>query len=138
MVRPWLVFIYLAAPCLSCGVWNWAQAPCIQGVQSLSHWTTREVPILWLCYTGVLFSLQFPGIYYCSFFLTRRKKLCLLHILQKSFSSALSVCGLELIPLIPCANLGQFLHIKTMASAFKKYEWPYMNHSNFLSFRFPN
>ena len=37
---------------LSCGVWNLVPRPGIEpwptalGMQSLSHWTTREVPIL--------------------------------------------------------------------------------------------
>ena len=42
--------IYLAAPCLSCGMWDLVPRPGIEpgspplGAQSLSHWTTREVP----------------------------------------------------------------------------------------------
>ena len=44
------VFIYLAAPDRSCGVWGLVPGPGIDpgglpalGTQSLSHWTTREV-----------------------------------------------------------------------------------------------
>ena len=45
-----MVFIYLTAPDLSCGMWDLAPCPGIEprppalGAQSLSHWTTREVP----------------------------------------------------------------------------------------------
>ena len=45
-----LIFIYLAAPCLSCGMWDPASWPGIKPrppafrVQSLSHWTIKEVP----------------------------------------------------------------------------------------------
>ena len=44
-------FIYLAAPGLSCSTWDLVSWPGIEprpfalGVQSLSHWTTREVPL---------------------------------------------------------------------------------------------
>ena len=49
----WLFFfilIYLAAQGLCCSMWDLVPQPGIQprppalGVQSLSHWTTREVP----------------------------------------------------------------------------------------------
>ena len=46
-----LSFIYLAAPGLSCSTWDLVSWPGIEprpsalGVQSLSHWTTREVPL---------------------------------------------------------------------------------------------
>ena len=45
-----LIFMYLTAPGLSCGMWDLVPCPGIKpefpalGVQSLSHWTTREVP----------------------------------------------------------------------------------------------
>ena len=43
-------FIYLAALGLSCSMWDLAPGPGVEpgppslGAQSLSHWTTREVP----------------------------------------------------------------------------------------------
>ena len=43
---------------LSCGIWNQVSLPGIEarpsamGVQSLSHWTTREVPIMAYTYYG--------------------------------------------------------------------------------------
>ena len=46
-----VLFIYLAALGLSCSMWDLAPWPGIEpgppalGAQSLSHWTTREVPI---------------------------------------------------------------------------------------------
>ena len=60
--KKFLKFIYLAAAVLSCGMWDLVPWPGIEpgpralGVQSLSHWTTREVRhvclrrlcILWL------------------------------------------------------------------------------------------
>ena len=45
-----LTFIYLAAPGLSCSMWDLVPWPGMEpklpalGVQSLSHWTIREVP----------------------------------------------------------------------------------------------
>ena len=47
--------IYLAAPELSCGIWDLVACPGTEprspalGVQSLSHWTTREVPQIPFC-----------------------------------------------------------------------------------------
>ena len=44
--------IYLAAPALSCGMWDLVPRPGNKprlpelGMQGLSHWTTREVPDL--------------------------------------------------------------------------------------------
>ena len=58
--------IYLAAPFLSCGIWNLVAWPGIKpgspawGVQSLSHWTTREVPSLGF-YQGCLI-ISLPSI----------------------------------------------------------------------------
>ena len=48
-----ILFIYLAALGLSCSMWDLAPWPGIKpgppalGAQSLSHWTTREVPPSW-------------------------------------------------------------------------------------------
>ena len=45
------IFIYLAAQNLTCGMWDLVPWPGIEpsppesGVQSLSHWTTREFPV---------------------------------------------------------------------------------------------
>ena len=47
----YLMFIYLAALGLSCSIWDlvpWSgikPRPSALGVQSLSHWTTKEVPV---------------------------------------------------------------------------------------------
>ena len=47
-----LLFIYLAALGLSCGVWDLVPRPGIErgplhwGAQNLGHWTTEEVPEL--------------------------------------------------------------------------------------------
>ena len=49
-----LLFIYLAAPGLTCGMQDLVPWPGIEprppavGAQSLIHWTTREVPQLWI------------------------------------------------------------------------------------------
>ena len=43
---PELVTLHLTVPALSCGMWDLGsltRAPCT-GVQSVSHWTAREVP----------------------------------------------------------------------------------------------
>ena len=43
-------YIYLSVPSLSCGIWDLVPQPRIEpmtpalGAQSLSHWTTRQVP----------------------------------------------------------------------------------------------
>ena len=56
------LFIYLAVPGLSCVMWDLVPGPGIQPgspaleEQSLSHWTTREVPIFYICSLFVLLS----------------------------------------------------------------------------------
>ena len=48
------LFMYLAVPGLSCSMWNLVPWPAIKprpsalGARSLSHWTSREVPVLFL------------------------------------------------------------------------------------------
>ena len=56
------LFIYLAVPGLSCVMWDLVPGPGIQPgppaleEQSLSHWTTREVPVFYICSLFVLLS----------------------------------------------------------------------------------
>ena len=51
--------IYLSVPSLICGIWNLVPQPRIEpmtpalGAQSLSHWTTREVP--WVFHFSLTF-----------------------------------------------------------------------------------
>ena len=44
---------------LSCIMWDWTQAPCIESLWSLSHWTTREVPQINFCYAQATQSMIF-------------------------------------------------------------------------------
>ena len=56
------LFIYLAAPGLSCGTWDPVPRPGIEprppalGERSPSHWTTREVPVSSLLFHDYLLS----------------------------------------------------------------------------------
>ena len=49
-LKKYIYLFYLTLPGLSCGMWHVVPQPGIEprtsalGVQSLSHWTTREVP----------------------------------------------------------------------------------------------
>ena len=61
------IFIYVAVPCLSCGMWDlvpWPgnePGPPASGVQSLSHWTTMEV------LQNRKFSPLFSAFLFCGF-----------------------------------------------------------------------
>ena len=53
-------FIYLAEPSLSCGMWDLVSGPGIEpgppalGVQSLNHWTTKEILRWQILHYGLL------------------------------------------------------------------------------------
>ena len=53
------LLIYLAVPGFGCSTWDLVPGPPALGVQSLSHWTTREVPPFLQTFQLLVFTQSF-------------------------------------------------------------------------------